>query len=117
MAPRRQSNSVTVNQGNASAYFSFSIANSSTGGIAAYRISASNGNVTLSPISGSPFNTGPQPSYLAIGGPFAYEANFGSSAISLFKIDVNSGVLTFVSNASMSVSIGPVQVVVTGTFL
>ena len=65
---------------------------------------------TLTPISGSPFAAGTNPSSLAMAHGQLYVANQGSNNISAFAVDFNSGALTPVPGSPFAVSTSPAWV-------
>jgi 6-phosphogluconolactonase (cycloisomerase 2 family) len=76
------------------------------------------GGGALSPINGSPFIAGAQPSGLAIDsqGALLYVANKGSNNVSGFAIDANSGALGAISGSPFATGgVGPAAVAVDST--
>lgn len=84
------------------------------GGVAAFRIGQTG---ALTPVAGSPFSAGAQPSYVAIDptGQFAYVSNFQSDSVSAFKINAATGALTTVAGSPYAVPAGPFAVAVEPT--
>jgi DNA-binding beta-propeller fold protein YncE len=78
--------------------------------IAGYSIDQTSG--ALTPLAGSPFPTGVEPSsaVAAASALFLYVANTGSNSLSVYSINENSGALTPVSGSPFSVGQSPTAV-------
>ena len=95
------------------------VANGASNNISAYALDASNG--ALTPISGSPFPAGNQPSSIAVdpAGRFAFVANRADGTVSAFIIDGTTGALTVVSGSPFATGAAPTAAAVdpSGQFL
>jgi 6-phosphogluconolactonase len=71
----------------------------------------------LSPVTGSPFATGTQPSWVAINpaGTFLYSANVSDNNVSAFSVDANAGTLSQVSGSPYFAGRGPFFLVINST--
>ena len=80
--------------------------------VAGFRIDCDSGRLT--PVPGSPFAAGSEPSAIAIdpSGRYAYVANSGSNNVSAFHIDENSGRLMPVSGSPFAAGSSPSSVAV-----
>jgi 6-phosphogluconolactonase (cycloisomerase 2 family) len=93
------------------------VTNSGSASISGYIVNATNG--TLTPMGGSPFDTGVSPRGLIVSsnGAFLYAANSSSNTISAFKIDALTGALTSIGNFTSGTSPRSLVVDKTGVFL
>ena len=68
----------------------------------------------LSPVPGSPFAAGAQPSSILIDptGKFAYVANSGADTVSAYTIDAGSGALTALPAAAIATGQAPLALAV-----
>jgi 6-phosphogluconolactonase (cycloisomerase 2 family) len=99
------------------------VANSKSNDISVFKVDDTTG--ALTPVAGSPFPTGgSDPASIAVGGaaefagfggpngaPFLYTANAGSNNMSVFSINLNTGVLTPVSGSPFAVGKSPQSVI------
>lgn len=85
---------------------------SGPGSVSAYTISPSNG--ALTPVNGSPFTAGTEPSWAAADpkGKFLYVVNYGSNNVSAFRINAASGALTQVAGSPFAGGTAPVAMIV-----
>jgi len=83
------------------------VSNQNSNTISAYSINATSG--ALTPIVGSPFATGSQPTAVAIGpaGKFVYVSNGNSNNISAYTIDATSGALTPMAGSPFATGLFP----------
>ncbi len=68
----------------------------------------------LSPITGSPFTTGTEPTWVAINpaGTFLYSANVSDNDVSAFSVNANTGTLSQVSGSPFAAGSGPFFLVI-----
>lgn len=87
------------------------VANFGATNISAYSIAAGG---ALTPVAGSPFKSGKNPSSLAIDpmGKFVYVTNFGSNDVSAYTIDATSGALKKVEGSPFAAGSNPLTVAV-----
>jgi 6-phosphogluconolactonase len=76
-----------------------------TNQIAAFAIMAPSG--ALTPVPGSPFNSGIHPLSLATVSNFLYVSNAGDGTISGYSINTTSGILTPLANSPFPIPVGP----------
>jgi 6-phosphogluconolactonase (cycloisomerase 2 family) len=88
------------------------VANQGANTLSAFKIGGAAG--TLTPITGSPFTAGMQPTAVAVDptGLFAYAANSNSNSVSAYTIDPNSGALTPLSGLPFATGLIPVAIAI-----
>jgi len=88
------------------------VANQGSNSVSAYTIDNATG--ALSPVPGSPFAAGTNPSSVAVdtSGKFAYVANLNSNDVSAYTIDINAGALSPVPGSPFAAGVAPFWVAV-----
>lgn len=99
-------NAVTVHPTGRFVYVVNTAFSTTNGSVSVYRVGQTG---ALTPVPGSPFKPGTQPSDIAIDplGKFAYVSNFTSNTVSGFSINTSTGALTPVLGSPFTVPAGP----------
>ena len=91
------------------------VANSGSNNVSAYTVDAPSG--TLTPVAGSPFAAGGQPSYVLIVQSWVYVTNSADNTVSAYSRDANTGVLVPVPGSPFTVGTAPAGMVAATTDL
>jgi 6-phosphogluconolactonase len=88
------------------------VANQGSNNISAFSLASPTG--ALTPVAGSPFAAGNQPSSLAIDptGAFAYVVNTGSDTVSVYAIDAAGGALSPISGSPFVTGTQPAAIAI-----